>query len=169
MKIVLLSFIRASALVFSLVFLDFGKLSVQFINLMLSFLNIKMLLSDLFFLLLEILGLLLELFDQVFELFLEELVLRHGVQVIDLHTRDFIRNVFDLHLLFGNVFVSAFSLLHHVCARFLNGFLLGSVVHNIITNILCLGMKHHDRFFKHSHFLLNLRSLRFHIFSFLLS
>ena len=74
--------------------------------------NFDMALLDVSLEALHFLFLLLELVDQVVELLLQELVLGLCVQVIYSHSRYFIGDIFDLHLLLRYVLISMFSLLH---------------------------------------------------------
>jgi hypothetical protein len=69
-QVVLLCFIRAGALVLSLVFLDICQFPVKLIHLVLPLLNVEMLLPDLFLLLLEIVSLLLQFFNQILKFLL---------------------------------------------------------------------------------------------------
>ena len=105
---------------------------------------------------------LLELVDEVIKLFLKKLVLRLGVQVVDADTRDLISDVFDLDFLLGDLVVGNLGLLDEVGARFLDGLLLRSVVDDVVTDVLCLGVQLHNGLFKDLPLLVNVCLLIIH-------
>ncbi len=86
----------------------------------------------------------LKLVDEIVQLLLEKVVLRLSVEVVDADSRDFIRNVFDLDFFLGNLLIRHFGLLDEVGARFLDRFLLRSVIEDVVTDGLSLGVQLHN-------------------------
>ena len=147
LNVVLLSLEWASILIFAVLLLELIELPVKSVDLVLLLRDSDVSLLDVTLEFLDLTLFLLELVDKVVKLLLEELVLRLGVQVIDANTRDLISDVFNFDFLLRDLVISNLGLLDEVGTRFLNGLLLRSVVDDVVTDGLCLGVQLHNGFF----------------------
>jgi hypothetical protein len=136
---------------------------------MLSLVNINMLLLNFLLHLLHLLFFLLKLVDQVIQLLLENIVLTLSVKVINTDSGGFVGIFFNFNFLFGDVLIGMLGLLDEVSTRFLNRLLLRSVVDNIISDLLSLTVKLHDRLNDQVLFILNGVLLDFHSVGLVLS
>ena len=111
---------------------------------------------------------LFELSDQIVELFLEKFILLNTVEVVDSHPGDLIGELLNFCLLVGDVVVSGFGLLQQVGGRLLDGFLLRSVVDDVISNFFGFGVKGHDGLLEDVHLFFNISLFDIHSLRFVL-
>lgn len=121
-----------------------GKLSVELINLELLLGDIHLVLLLKLLLLFDFLLLGGTLSLELLQFVLKKVILLLGVEVINLHTRDFIVEILDFDFFLGDVLVLVLCLLEEVGGTLLDSFLLGGVVDDVITDGLGLTMEHHD-------------------------
>lgn len=169
LNVVLLGLKWTGILILTVLLLELIELPVKSVDLVLLLGDSDVSLLDVTLEFLDLTLFLLELVDKVVKLLLEELVLRLGVEVIDADTRDLISDVFDFDFLLRDLVVCNLCLLDEVGARFLNGLLLRSVIDDVVTDGLCLGVQLHNGFFKDLHLLVNVSLLNIHALGLLLS
>ena len=141
---------------------QFSVLSVESVNIELALLDLQMSLLDLTFLIADLLLFLLELDNQLLEFLLEVAILVSGVEVINLDSADFVGNVLNLNFLLADVLVSHLRLLKEVSTRLLDGLLLRSMVDDLVTDVLRLRVKRHDRLLEDGLLVLNVGLLLVH-------
>jgi hypothetical protein len=90
------------------------------------------------------------------------------VKIINANTRDFVRKVFDIDFFEGDVLIYLLGLLEQISTALLDGFLLRSVVNDVISDFFGLGMEGHDRFLENVLLLLDISLLQVHLLGLIL-
>jgi len=146
-NIILLGF-HWSRVLFNTSVHEHSILSIKLIDLELFLINSVVSLLDVLLKLLNFIFFFLELSDKIVELLLEQIILLNTVKVINPDSGDLVGQVFDFNFFLRNALVSLLGLFKKIGRALFDGFLLGSMVDDVVTNLLCFGVEGHDGFLK---------------------
>ena len=104
----------------------------------------------------------LKFFNQLVKFLLQNFILTGCVQVIDLHTRNFIWVALNFDFFLWNILICVLGLLQQVCRTLLNSLLLACMINNVIPDYFNFCVKLHNCFLQDVLLVFHICFLRFH-------